>query len=81
MWGGLKPDFHNGRENVFVAQGYDLGDPWSNDTCYGKMKCHDNSVPPAGGWGGCTGYCESVKTTNWYMGPIHGRDKKPVGAR
>lgn len=67
--------------NVFVAQGYDLGDPWSNDTCYGKEKCHDNSVPPAGGWGGCTGYCESVKTTNWYMGPIHGRDKKPVGAR
>ena len=32
-------------------------------------------------WGSCTGYCESVRTTNWYMGPIHPRDKLPVGKR
>ena len=30
--------------NVFVAQGYDLGDPWSNDTCYGKEKCNDFDI-------------------------------------
>jgi hypothetical protein len=56
---------------VFVAQAFDLNDPWSNDTCYGAVKCHDNSVPPAGGWGrGCDGYCASVRTSNWYMGPM-----------
>jgi hypothetical protein len=58
--------------NVFVAQAYDLGDPFSNDTCYGKVHCHDNSIPPAGGWpDGCAGYCDSVKTTNWYMVGSH----------
>jgi len=68
--------------NVFVAQAYDLNDPYRNDSCYGAMKCHDNSPTPPGGYGkGCDGYCASVKTTNWYMGPIHPRDKKPVGLR
>ena len=48
------------------------------------MKCHDNSKPSdrnLTSWGQCTGYCDSVCTTNWYMGPIHPRDKKPVGDR
>ena len=68
--------------NTFVAQGYDLNDPFRNDSCYGTFKCHDNTPAPPGGWGrGCDEYCASVKTTNWYMGPIHPRDKKPVGAR
>jgi len=70
--------------NTFVAQAYDLNDPYHNDSCYGKYKCHDNSVPADDNltsWGSCTGYCESVRTTNWYMGPIHPRDKKPVGER
>eukprot|EP00038_Savillea_parva_P025920 m.50173 g.50173 ORF g.50173 m.50173 type:complete len:698 (-) comp7211_c0_seq2:133-2226(-) len=68
--------------NVFVAQAFDLNDPFSNDTCYGVTKCHDNSVPPPGGWPpSCQAYCASVRTTNWYMGPIHPRTKKPVGAR
>jgi hypothetical protein len=69
--------------NVFVAQAYDLNDPNRNISCYGKVHCHDNSPVPAGGWpvSGCDEYCASVKTTNFYMGPIHPRDKKPVGAR
>ena len=57
-----------------MAQAYDLNDPFHNDSCYGKMKCHDNSEPSdmnLTSWGSCTGYCESVRTTNWYMGPIH----------
>ena len=54
--------------NVFLAQAYDLNDPYRNDSCYGAMKCHDNSVAPPGGYGrGCDGYCASVKTTNWYV--------------
>lgn len=69
--------------NVFSAQAYDLNDPNANITCYGKTKCHDNSVVPPGGWpvAGCDEYCASVRTTNFYMGPIHPRDKKPVGER
>ena len=70
--------------NSFVAQAYDLNDPYHNDSCYGKYHCHDNSEPKddnVTSWGSCTGYCDSVKTTNWYMGPIHPRDKKPVGER
>eukprot|EP00729_Bicosta_minor_P010417 gene10417-25194_t len=77
---GMAPN--SALQNVFVAQAYDLNDPYRNDSCYGAFKCHDNSVAPPGGYGkGCDGYCASVKTTNWYMGPIHPRDKKPVGAR
>jgi sialate O-acetylesterase len=67
--------------NVFMAQTYDLNDPMHNDSCYSKTRCADNtpynsSWPPS-----CRQYCASVKTTNWYMGPIHPRDKKPVGTR
>jgi hypothetical protein len=69
---------------VFVAQAYDLNDPYHNDSCYGKYHCHDHSKPSdvnLTSWGSCTGYCDSVCTTNWYMGPIHPRDKLPVGKR
>ena len=68
--------------SLLVAQAYDLNDPYHNDSCYGKEKCHDNS-PFNITWNqtGCFGYCESVKTTNWYMGPIHPRAKKAVGTR
>lgn len=69
-------------EKVFLAQAYDLNDPFRNISCYHKFHCHDNSVPPPGGYGmGCDAYCASVRTSNWYMGPIHPRDKKPVGQR
>ena len=67
--------------NVFTAQAFDLNDPYANISCYGKTKCHDNtpwnmSWPPT-----CHGYCDSVRTSNFYMGPIHPRDKRPVGKR
>eukprot|EP00911_Craspedida_sp_UC1_P000800 UC1_evm1s612 len=67
--------------NVFTAQAYDLNDPFRNISCY-----HDTGCPvkpkPAQGWGpSCTPYCTSLAGTNFYMGPIHPRDKKPVGAR
>ncbi len=55
---------------TFVAQAYDLNDPYHNDSCYGKYHCHDNSRPEDDNltsWGSCTSYCESVRTTNWYM--------------
>ena len=68
--------------NVFTAQAFDLDDPFANITCYHAVGCHDNSPVPPGGWpGGCDQYCASVKTTNFYMGPIHPRDKRPVGSR
>lgn len=67
--------------NVFSAQGYDLDDPYSNISCYHIVHCHGNSPIPPGGWGSCTGYCKSVFGTDFYMGPIHPRAKKPVGMR
>jgi sialate O-acetylesterase len=68
--------------NTFLAHAYDLDDPYTNISCYHKVGCHDNSPVPPGGWGyGCDGYCASVKTTNFYMGPIHPRPKLPVGKR
>ena len=77
---GMAPN--NAMPNVFVAQAYDLNDPYHNDSCYGKVHCHDNS-PFNISWNEteCFGYCSSVKTTNWYMGPIHPRLKKPAGQR
>eukprot|EP00937_MAST-01D_sp_MAST-1D-sp2_P001167 g1167.t1 len=67
--------------NTFLAQAFDLNDPFANISCYGKTKCHDNmpwnaSWPPS-----CRKYCDSVRTSNFYMGPIHPRDKRPVGQR
>ena len=65
--------------NTFLAQAFDLGDPFSNITCYRagcdpmnytNPKCH-----------GCEQYDDSLAGTNYYMGPIHPRDKKPLGDR
>lgn len=66
--------------NVFSAQAFDLNDPYSNISCYHSVGCPSKPEPPTG-WGSCTGYCDSIAGTNFYMGPIHPRDKKPVGAR
>lgn len=67
--------------NTFIAQAFDLNDQWSNDSCYGKVHCPSLPENASNPWGQCAGYCESVAVTNWYMGPIHPRDKKPVGLR
>eukprot|EP00658_Telonema_sp_P-2_P024268 TRINITY_DN19753_c0_g1_i3.p1 TRINITY_DN19753_c0_g1~~TRINITY_DN19753_c0_g1_i3.p1 ORF type:complete len:493 (-),score=82.52 TRINITY_DN19753_c0_g1_i3:240-1718(-) len=66
--------------NTFLAQSYDLDDPFSNISCYHATGCPAKPTPP-GGWGGCQQYCDSLAGTNFYMGPIHPRDKKPVGER
>eukprot|EP00434_Breviolum_minutum_P007446 symbB.v1.2.006568.t1/scaffold392.1/size213825/4 len=66
---------------TFLAQAFDLDDPFSNITCYRKGCC---GPAPKEGCESCLGpdgYCESLQGTNYYMGPIHPRDKKPVGDR
>lgn len=66
---------------TFLAQAFDLDDPFSNITCYRKGCC---GPAPKEGCKSCLGpdgYCESLQGTNYYMGPIHPRDKKPVGDR
>eukprot|EP01060_Flectonema_neradi_P030374 TRINITY_DN4390_c0_g1_i3.p1 TRINITY_DN4390_c0_g1~~TRINITY_DN4390_c0_g1_i3.p1 ORF type:complete len:608 (+),score=103.46 TRINITY_DN4390_c0_g1_i3:60-1883(+) len=64
--------------NTFMAHAYDLADPWSNITCY-KVDCCKNFTLPK--CHGCEGYCTAGGETGFYMGPIHPRDKKPLGDR
>eukprot|EP01083_Nonionella_stella_P016835 46991_1 len=52
-------------ENMFIAQGYDIGDPWAKG-CEG---CGDPDAP------------YSAATTHFYMGPVHPRPKIYVGQR
>jgi hypothetical protein len=72
--------------NTFLAHAYDLSDPFGNISCY-KMQCCSNNFNPnntAQTCHGCWGagnYCEVGDATNFYMGPIHPRTKKPVGLR
>lgn len=73
--------------NTFLAQAFDLGDPFENKACYDWNCCakgynatycaertQDNPAM-------CNAYCAVLDGTNFYMGPIHPRDKKPVGDR
>ncbi len=69
--------------HTFLAQAYDLDDPWMNTTCYDR-RCCPNNFAPKGTCDGCLGpnmYCANLTKTNYYMGPIHPRDKLPVGRR
>ena len=66
--------------HTFLAQAFDLNDPWSNISCYHAVGC-PTKPPPPGGYGSCEGYCKSLEGTNYYMGPVHPRDKRPVGQR
>eukprot|EP00940_MAST-03C_sp_MAST-3C-sp2_P000818 g818.t1 len=69
--------------NTFLAHAYDLDDPWSNTSCY-EDGCCPNNYAPKGTCNGCLAsnqYCANLTATNYYMGPIHPRDKKPVGER
>ena len=67
----------------FIFQAFDLDDPWSNTTC---ADIHCCTGQPTGCYG-CTGcmapgeFCASLDGTASFMGPIHPRDKKPVGVR
>eukprot|EP01060_Flectonema_neradi_P024253 TRINITY_DN3290_c0_g1_i1.p1 TRINITY_DN3290_c0_g1~~TRINITY_DN3290_c0_g1_i1.p1 ORF type:complete len:628 (+),score=111.00 TRINITY_DN3290_c0_g1_i1:66-1886(+) len=65
--------------NTFLAHAFDLVDPWTNGSCYDK--CCPNIPEPGTDCTSCAGYCESFFSTPWYMGPIHPRDKLPVGER
>ena len=65
------------------AQAFDLDDPWMNTT-WRDAGCCPNNYKPKGTCDGCLGpnqYCANLSATNYYMGPIHPRDKLPVGAR
>ena len=53
--------------NVYVAQAYDLGDPWQS-SC-NKTVCGQPGSP----W--------STSGSQWYMGPIHPRVKHQLGHR
>lgn len=74
--------------NTFLAQAYDLNDPWGDKTCYGLGCCSTNKTGceaqlikrklPATG---CDEYCTILRGTQVYMGGIHPRDKRPVGVR
>jgi hypothetical protein len=68
--------------NTFLVQGLDLDDPWINTTC-SDIKCcsYDFNASYHKTCAGCDAYCNSTAGTRWYMGPIHPRDKKPVGQR
>ena len=66
--------------NTFIANAYDLGEPWDKN-CAGAGCCSEWLWP----W---TDIClpqfrgEWVyDTTTWYMGPIHARPKFPLGSR
>lgn len=64
-----------------------------NAGCFDGQDCDKGGSPAPGvlcGWknktiahecAGCEGYIRSVAFNNWFMGPIHGREKKPVGDR
>ena len=51
--------------NTFLAQAYDLNDPFSNTSCYNLGCCPNNYKPGPKGCDGCDAYCESANKTNW----------------
>lgn len=62
--------------HTFLAQAYDLNDPFANITCY-KSKCCDNNFNltvcnehHANAFEECKPYCASLDATNFYMGPV-----------
>eukprot|EP00041_Stephanoeca_diplocostata_P003986 m.39872 g.39872 ORF g.39872 m.39872 type:complete len:692 (+) comp14765_c0_seq1:111-2186(+) len=73
--------------NTFLAQGYDLDDPWGDKTClgYGCCRWGYNATTcfekTNGNTSICAPYCEVLQDTSIYMGPIHPRDKYPIGER
>jgi hypothetical protein len=69
--------------NVFVAEAYDIGDPWDTPTC-GALGCCVNNATPLGR--SCVGDHRSEWDVNSTMdsnglGPLHPRLKHPLGIR
>ncbi len=65
--------------NAFMAHAYDLGDPWPSKACYGRGCCNPGANTSA--CTDCVEYCSVLHSTNYFMGPIHPRLKKPLGER
>jgi hypothetical protein len=41
---------NTGMPNTFIAQAYDLGDPWGDKACYGYGCCNQYEGPINGAW-------------------------------
>ena len=78
--------------NSFIAEAFDLNDPWGDKTCYGwqccafagnwnKTTCAANTQKQRLPTNVCVNYCEALQGTPVYMGGIHPRSKYPVGQR
>ena len=82
---------------TFLAQGYDLPDPWNTDpscfvwgccranagTTYSEVKCAENTAA-IGGPRACAPYCSALAGTPALtigMGGLHSRNKRPLGSR
>jgi len=59
----------DGMTNTFAALAHDLGDPWNKECFYLQPPTCQGNAP------------YSWNATNYFMGPIHPRDKLPVGQR
>ena len=82
---GVLPPPSGALPNTFVAQAYDLNDPFANSSCYYDHCCPhaslNMSVCTQHAFEGCKEYCTAAEKTGFYMGPIHPRSKKQVGVR
>jgi hypothetical protein len=82
--------------NTFLAQAYDLDDPWGDKSCYGYACCrfatwynfttcnrstYASGIPATPTSNICDDYCVALEGTAVYMGGIHPRNKQPVGSR
>ncbi|KAJ9456119.1 hypothetical protein DIPPA_18272 [Diplonema papillatum] len=68
--------------NTFLGHAYDLDDPFGNETCWKDSCCSGEATPkPGQTCDGCDGFCDAQDGTQFYLGPIHPRAKKPLGDR
>lgn len=73
--------------NSFLAHAYDLGDPWTSNSCQQWQCCSPNynkttcDAKTGGNPDKCGEACIALTNTSFYMGPIHPRIKKVVGNR
>ena len=76
--------------NTFIAETYDLNDPWGDKTCYGwqccwnrynKTACSANAARAGLAPDVCVNYCQQLQDTPVFMGGIHPRSKYQVGRR
>ena len=82
---------------TFLAQAYDLPDPWNTDpscfvwgccranagSSYSSSKCAEGSAS-IGGPRACAPYCSALEGTPAFtiaMGGLHSRNKRPIGDR